>query len=201
MKTIMRKKLFIALSIIGLVLGFTISANATVLMFDELRFEGDEMGLPNSYMGLTWNEWRVCDTNIEHFGHAVSGDNTVYHASPASITGPNFNFYGTYLSGAYKDGMSIDVVGIRDGNQVYSSTVLTRAQTLIWFDFNFLNIDELLISCYGGTPVEPYLENSDVFHMDNFTYSAVPEPSTFVLLAIGIAGILGRKIIGRKSPA
>ena len=81
----------------------------------------------------------------------------------------------------------------------YSETVVVDITGLTLFDFDFLGIDTLVFTSFGG--VNPGLNGDGTqFVMDNFTFNetkGVPEPaSTLGLLAFGALGassVLKRK--------
>ena len=64
------------------------------------------------------------------------------------------------------------------------------------FNFNFLGIDNLKFTSFGGTDA-PYGDNGKQFALDNFTYNSkpVPEPLTILgsLTATGFGVALRRK--------
>ncbi|MSM40968.1 MAG: PEP-CTERM sorting domain-containing protein [Geobacter sp.] len=193
------KSQLLAKSVTALIMFFAATPTyATTLTFDEMRSPNCDWKIPNPYMGFNWNGWRAADVT-EHVGLPTSGPNLIFSFDTSSIfttSGANINFIGAYLCGSYKDGLHVEVIGKRDGITIYDSTVTTIAHTASWFEFNFFGIDELVFTGFGGIPVGPYDSDLNGVSLDNFTYEnfdPIPEPSTILLLALGLLGLAIRK--------
>lgn len=177
----------------------TTSSQAAVLTFDDITTNSIEFPV-DTYGGLTWNNLGVVSAEAaggNHIGSGydsgtVSGDYVGYNGSgyPLTVSGSAFNFIGAYLTGAWNDGLSIDIVGNRSGIELYSQTITIDSTSATWFEFNFLGIDELIFTSYGGTDAG-YGGGGVHFAMDDFTYSPVPVPAAVWLFGSGILGLVG----------
>jgi hypothetical protein len=118
----------------------------------------------------------------------VSASNVAYNAfgNPAEIDSPgtNFNFLSAYFAGAWNSNLNIEVQGFRDANLVYDETKVVSATNATLFTFDCLDIDRLYFNSYGGEPAFGGSSRA-VFVMDNFEFEFVPEPSSFLLAALG----------------
>ncbi|MFB2839779.1 hypothetical protein [Floridanema evergladense] len=184
------------------------AAQAAVLEFDNLTTDPG-IQITNGYGGFNWNNFFVVNRDVIPLSGynkaAVSGKYSAYNglAEKASIQSNSiFDFNGAFLTGAWNDGLSVLVEGLKNGVSLYSQTVVVDTTSPKWFDFNFLGIDELKFSSFGG------VENPNVsggrgphFAMDNFTINevkSVPEPaSTLGFLAFGAMG-LGSILKGKQ---
>lgn len=170
---------------------------ATVVTFDDLPVNTDTTSfIPGNYQGLIWSnlavENAILSTNIlgvtgYHYG-MVSASNVTFNAfgNPVEIdsTGTNFNFLSTYLTGAWRSNLSIEVQGFSGATMLYGTTVVASATAPTLFAFNYLNIDRLTIDPFGGQ-YAGFGGYGNEFVMDNFTFEFVPEPSTMLLAALG----------------
>lgn len=175
---------------------------ATVITFDDLP---DSLGgafIPNGYQGLSWSNFAVVNAILRSnfYGYAtgynygmVSPSNVAFNAvgQPVEIDarGANFNFLSAYLTGAWNSNLNIEVQGSRSGTLIYDQTVVASATNATLFTFDYLNIDRLYFSSFGGQPAfGPVPEYH--FAMDNFTFEFVPEPSAILLTSAGAVFLL-----------
>jgi hypothetical protein len=195
--------LFLSVLAIFLTLALAQPSSAEVLYFDDLPGGGVEV--PNGYGGFNWNSaTQVGSIEQSYYGSgngyytgAVSGDKTVYNFfgdSPTNIdwasTGA-FDYTGAYWTAAWDDTQTLSFNGFLNDNLLYSSINYQINENVpVWIELNWAGITRLQI-----------INSDNQWVMDNFTFNElgtnpVPEPSTVLLLGIGLIGMAG---IGRKT--
>ena len=179
-------------------------AQAVVLTFDDIGVLDSAPYyefVPDGYGGLNWESafyFRAAEytdyrglPNSGFVNGRVSGE-YVAETELLYITSDSpFDFNGVYLTGAFRDGLNIDVIGSLGGVVLYSLTVTVDSTAPTWFDFNFLGVDRVVFHSYGGTNAGYGLDTEGII-MDNFTFNepVIPEPSTFAIWSLlGIIGI------------
>ena len=182
------KKFFSAL-FLTLALAFSMSsANAAVLNFDDVATDYYQQ-IDNGYHGFDWDNMYIINKNAHPdsgYDHGtVSLQNTAFNGfgSPSSMfSSQAFDFNGAYFTAAWENGLHINLVGLLNGVEKYSTQLIANTAGPVWYTANFQGIDTLAFSTN---------ENSH-FAMDNFTYNEpVPEPSSMVLGLMGISSLLG----------
>jgi hypothetical protein len=183
------------------------ASSQTVVTFDGLPNSTTGTFIASPYSGLNWSNFYVLNgishanvlgTNGGFYG-MVSASNIAFNGfgNPAEIDSPgtNFNFLSAYLTGAWNSNLNIQVEGFNGTDLLYNQTVVASATNPTLFTFNYLDINRLYFDSYGGepafTPVPAYN-----FAMDNFTFEFIPEPSSFLLAALGcisLVALLRRK--------
>jgi hypothetical protein len=170
-------------------LGATVGAQATVVTFDDLGPACDNSlgNVPNGYGGIDWNGAWTCYTDPQSPYNPSSPPGRVYDLAPEG----QFNFVtpGQAFDGAYFAGTGTTTVqfalytNLSDTVPVALSSVLTTSGT-----------PTFLSSGYDGpvTKIGVISNAPDFFVMDDVTYngiSTVPEPSSLIPLALGLAAI------------
>jgi hypothetical protein len=194
-----RKSCLVRIFVIASILFMAPLAHATVLTFDDI---GTPPILDDGYAGFTWDNIRYKST-VDSIGEGfdngrVSGDYIAYNPSGADAsislssgsTDPSFNFVGAYFAAAWNDNLNITVTGLLDGTELYSETLIVGTNGPTWCELNFEGIDTLTFSSYGGTNAGGTGSGTH-FSMDNFTFTAVPVPSAFLLLGMGMLSLTG----------
>lgn len=190
------KKLLGLLLATGMVFGTAVMADAAVISFDDLPHYTSMPNIPNGYGGFTWNNMAPYNTLYGppasgYKNGVVSPNNVAFNKSgnPATISKlTTFDFTGAYLTGAWNNGLNINLKGYNGLNLVYDTTIIVNSTSPTFFSFNYLGITSLRLNSYGGVD-GGYLGGSGThFAMDDFTYnpvSTVPEPSTMLLIGSG----------------
>jgi hypothetical protein len=176
---------------------------AAIVTFDEFPASANGTLIPNGYQSLNWSNFAVGNgillsnsvgyANGYYYG-IVSTSNVAVNAGgiPAEIDarGTNFNFFSVYLTGAWNSNLNIQVEGFRGGTLIYDRTVVAAAMSATPFTFNYLDVDRLYFNSYGGEPA--FGPNNDETHfvMDNFMFEFIPEPSSFLLAALGAVSLV-----------
>ena len=190
---------------IALVTGQT--AESTVLTFDDIS-TNFLSPIPSGYGGLNWDNFEnisksYINSLLPGTGYAngtVSEDYTAFNpfGTPAAISSSVFDFNGAYLTGAANNGLNIQVEGFLNGVLTNSTTVVVNIDAPTFFNFNFLGINELKFTSFGGIGADIFAGDSNTqFVLDNFTFNEtaipVPEPSSVLgLLALGAFGATSR---------
>ncbi|HTF96453.1 MAG TPA: PEP-CTERM sorting domain-containing protein [Cellvibrio sp.] len=202
------KSLLLSL-LLSLGLSSAVSTHAAVITFDDLP-ETDMGSIEAGYGGFNWGDSFLTNVAYAHKDTipgtgfetgVVSGNYAAFNflATTSVISGEKFDFNGAYLTAGWNDGLNIKVTGFLDNVALFTQTVVVNTQQAQWFNFDFIGINSLSLSAWGGTSIDPS-NGGEFFVMDNFTFNetasaSVPESSPLALLLLGVAGIL----LGRKN--
>lgn len=184
-------------------------AHASTLTFDDIGIGGI---VPNGYGGLQWSPFAhyiASSDNPVHFADSgyengvVSGAYVAFNSGDNDISafGPTFDFNSAYLTAAWNTGLNITVTGMLGATTLYSQTVVVNTTAPTFFTFNYLGIDKLTFSSFGGTSdlFPQYDDEGNHFVIDNMTINetaAVPDGGS--ALAMFGLGMLGLGAIRRK---
>ncbi|MBU7585596.1 MAG: PEP-CTERM sorting domain-containing protein [Nostoc sp. TH1S01] len=190
----------------------TAQAQGLVLTFDDLEptnsvFEG--LLIPNGYGGLNWDNFEYLDTvlfNANPSGYingTISSPNVAFNrfSNPATVSRRRglFDFNSAYLSGAWNDGLNILVEGFYGGIAKYSTTVTVNSTSPTLFNFDFLGIDSLKFSSFGGINAG-YSGVGFNIVLDNFTYTPQPVPEPTAILGLITSASFGLASRSKKKP-
>ena len=167
------------------VLGLSsIQANATTIT---LGFDDIGQGtISQNYGGLDWDQrWNVWDSAFSSYYPPKSNPNVLYSHNASLVTkfGSNVTFLGSWIA-SVNAGQSLWWEGYVNGVKIFESAHLAGGTTQ-FLSLNWAGVNEVRYVTSG---------TNQYSIIDDFTYSTdgpsapVPEPSTFILLGIGIAG-------------
>lgn len=170
----------------------------------------NETPIPNGYGGLNWDNFYALDAVNYYLNPSgylagmVSPDFVAFnaYADPAAFSSPiPFNFISAYLTGAWNDGLNIQVQGFLGATLMYDQTVVVNATGPTLFNFNYLGVDRVYFQSSDGTPHDGYSGSGGHFAMDNLTVNIIPEPGSGILLIIGLGGLAAAYAGRRKRTA
>ena len=193
----MRSRIAALTLVIGLFAG---TADAATITFDEFALNpggAQAIQIPNGYQGFTWSNFWVIDPDagLAGSGYAngtVSQDNVAYgfDALPASFSSAGtFTFNSVYMSAAWRDGLTVRILGRLNGGIVFSQSVLVDHTGPNLLVFNWAGINEVYFESSGGIETPGLNGDGTHFAIDNITVDGtpVPEPGTLLLLGGGLA--------------
>lgn len=133
--------------------------------------------IPANYNGVNWNNIWVLDAMdyppiSGYQAGMISTKNVAFNdfANPASITSTApFNFLSAYLTAAWYDNLQVEVQGYVGSILTYDNTYTLSATAPTLINFNYLGVNEVYFSAFGGTQHASYSYNGEFFAMDNVT--------------------------------
>ncbi len=191
-----RSLLISSVSLVTLIYLAASAHSQTIITFDDLPNSTTGTFIASPYQGLSWSNFGVVNAILmsNAFGYSVgygyglvSPSNVAFNwlGNPAEIdSATSFNFFSAYLTGAWNSNLNIEVEGFNGAQEIYNTIVVASATNPTLFTFNYLDINRLYFDSYGGEPAFGP-NNSGNFVMDNFTFEFIPEPSSFLLAALG----------------
>ncbi len=132
------------------------------------------------------------------FTRSFSGSTQLFASIAARPGDPNFNFVSTWMTAGWRDDITVNVQGKRDGATVYASEFVVGDDAPVLKTLNFFDVDLVEFRTSGGTFLYPngdtvgsFLNPSNAFStptlaFDDMVISAVPEPSTYALMLAGV---------------
>jgi hypothetical protein len=162
------------------------AAEAVVLTFDDISTNNIQ-SVPNGYGELNWENFSYVNSSSNpayqgagYVNGNVSGDYVAFnrYGDPATLRGNGlFDFSSAYLSSAWNNGLSITVEGLNNGLPLYSTTVGVDTKSPKLFDFNYLGVDQLRFTSFGGDNggfEDSRGREGTQFILDNFTFQQTP---------------------------
>jgi hypothetical protein len=183
---------------------FACASSAQVLTFDDLSARiGLHPPVPNGYGGLQWQNFELTaplavfsPPNGGQNG-VVSPPNVIFNASGSNASfsaSAQFNLNSGYFTAVWNDGLLLEVQGYSSGSKVYDHTYTLNTMAYRLITFDLVNVDDVVFAASGGAHHAGYSGFGTEFVLDNLSVSFVPEPCPPVLLALGIAVCLRRKL-------
>jgi hypothetical protein len=193
------------LSYLLIVFGFLVvgpgPAQAGIITFDDLPAP-DPLGslVPNGYAGLQWNNFYYLNGTSNAYNPSgyqagvVSPNNVAFNgfAQPASISSSTpFDFFGTYVTGAWNDGVNVEIQGWKNGVLTYDIATLANSTGPTAVPVSFLGVDTVTFISSGGTPSPVFGPGGSHIVLDNIAINTslrlqgVPEPTSLALLGAG----------------
>jgi hypothetical protein len=101
-----------------------------------------------------------------------------------------FNLNSAYLTGAWNNGLQIDVQGFIGGTLTYDSIYTINTTGHILINFNHAGVDEVNFTSSGGIHNPSFSSFGEQFVMDNLSITPVPEPTNLLFVTVGIGGMI-----------
>ena len=188
------------------------SSAQQVITFDDLSPQEVYAGpIPNGYAGFEWHSFGVMDPElfpgdpVGNLNGMVSPRHVAFPAYVGSLDGPQtggfhlpghvFDLNSAYLTSAWNDGLQVEVLGFLRGELIYRSTYMLDTAAPTWVNFNYLGIDEVKFSSYGGIPHGNLGGGGYGMVVDNLSVT-IPEPSA-ISLFLFCMGVLGYRVAKR----
>lgn len=195
-------------------------AVSSVITFDDIPAGVGSTGkIPSGYSGLNWSDGFALLPPASYFGSppilangyslaVVSGPNVAYNTSEGALSifsTSTFTFNSVFMTAAWDDDVHITVTGSLKGVFEDTKTVILSATAPTLFTFDWSGIDNVTFTPSGGTHHPGYdggyyTHSGPMFVMDNLdVVTAVPEPSSGVLLTLAIIALACSKLFVRWS--
>jgi len=172
-------------------------AGATFLDFEGLA---DRAKIPDGYGGFDWSGWfwaldAARDPRPSGYKDGlVSGKNVALNGFFADVSfwipSGTFTLNSLYLTGAFNDGLHVDITGCPGGSQVHSTTVVLNSTARTRAVLDWSGIDEVAFHSYGGQ-AHGYPDGSgEHFVIDDLEVNsvpAVPRPLAALPFLLGLA--------------
>jgi hypothetical protein len=177
---------------IGLFLSAPALASPITLDFENQR-EVLTGAVPDGYGGVHWYNLGGHPDYIGgyHTG-IVSGSWTAYNfgGSAAAIAQMEFNLYDGYFTGAWRDGLTLQAVGYKDGVQLYDTSWIIDSTGPTLISFNYTGIDLVRFITSGGTNAVGGGDGTH-FALDDLRLEVTqtPIPAALPLFATALGGL------------
>jgi hypothetical protein len=167
-----------------------IIAQTELITFDDLapKIVGG-YPIPDGYAGLHWVNFDYMNAVFYplnpsgYYDGMVSPDYVAYnlHAQPAQLIGGTFNLNSAYLTGAWNDGLQVEVQGFVGVTLVYDHTYSVHATYPTLVNFNYLGVDKVNFVSFGGSQYPGFSHSGTSFVLDNLSITMVsPLPTLSV---------------------
>jgi hypothetical protein len=152
--------------------------------------------VPNGYGGVDWESFEVRDNsrgvigtgynNGQISGHWVGFNDAGFPAAISKSAG--FDLYDGYFTAAWRDNLTLEVLGFRHGSQAYDTVVTLNSSGPTLVTFNYVGVDYVRFVASGGVNV---ISGGDGTHfaVDNLRLAPAPIPATLPLFASALGGL------------
>jgi hypothetical protein len=195
---------WLSVVLISIAGAFQASAAQQILTFDD-----------GNYGGLQWNDFGFADGSLywagSGFRNGIVSPNNVaytYNGGTATLSGSRpFDLLSGYFTGAWKDGLQMEVKGFVGTVLTYDNTYTVSTANSTFITLNYSGVDEVVFSSSGGSLNPAFFgyinPPADVVVMDNLTIapSPIPEPCPLSLLAFSAMAMIIWRATGNKSIA
>lgn len=144
-------------------------------------------GFPQLYWGtFSFNANPGGNTYSHNYGHTTS--------TLTKVGGGAFAFNSIELGDVYNGASGGDVKfnftfsNFTNSTEVVSLDSMVGLQTFSFNKFNVISVDWMPLTTYGG-----WIQLDNIV-LDSGTQSSVPEPSSLILVALGLAGLTARRM-------
>ncbi len=186
-------------------------AKAGPITFDDINASAGDVILDNlnPYHGFTFTNFSVYTSTPGFPGYnngIVSGPNAAYTSGDAfgtpiisTITASSpFLFSSVELGAGWYDGLTVNLIGLSNGTQVYDQSVVVGTEGAQLYTFNFDEINELEIySTVSSSTTDPYgcgpsgcsqitLDDLSLTPEAGQPLPPVPEPPALTLTGLGM---------------
>ncbi|MBC8089224.1 MAG: PEP-CTERM sorting domain-containing protein [Phycisphaerae bacterium] len=202
-------------SLLALGLTAAISSNASAqLSFDDATTT--PFSVVSNYGGFNWSNAFVIDPIVYMGGASQAGGFLTAMQSPSWVMGnyaarpltmsrgTAFDLTGGVFASVWKNGMTLNAVGSRNGVQLYNQNYSINWDVSRFLALNMTGVDEVTFTSSGGTDAPGFAGRNYSFAMDDITFtnsvesvtgesavSVVPEPMTMSLVGFGLLALGG----------
>lgn len=189
---------FAALALLASATVVTTTASAATLDFESIGSQGTQNAIEDGYGDLRWSNFYVLDGDDQYpsypnngYGNgAASGAYVAFNGfgKPAAFSSSStFDFISAAFTAAWNEGLQLDVVGYRNGAELYSQTVTLTTTLYSTLFFNWTGIDKVAFFTSGGTPIVG--KGGHQFVIDDLNVVQTPIPAALPFLATGLVGL------------
>jgi hypothetical protein len=194
---------FSIISALFLVANLHDKSEAAVLNFDDIS-KNDFSPISNNYGELSWSNFYVQNSfRVSGSGYdkgAISKPYVAFNGNGAAASiksNTKFDFNSAYLTSVWNDNLNLTVEGLFNGVKKYSQIFILNTKSPIFFNADYLGINELTFSSFGGTNASLGGRGTH-FALDDFSYNItqVTSPKKSVPEEISLIGIATFGLIG-----
>lgn len=187
-----------AMALLAAATCFTTAASAATLDFESIGSQGAQNAIEDGYGDLRWSNFYVLDGDDQYpsypnngYGNGTaSGDYVAFNgfgAAAAFSSSSTFDFISAAFTAAWNEGLKLNIVGYRNGAELYSQTVTLTTTLYSTLFFNWTGIDKVAFFTSGGTPIVG--KGGHQFVIDDLNVVQTPIPAALPFLALGLAGL------------